>query len=49
MTNLKENFLRKKNFICFCGGDDKKLSVFIEKEQNLIFQNLITTFKELQI
>jgi len=35
-----ERELRKNNFICSCGGDDKKLSVFIEKEQNFNISKL---------
>ena len=28
-----EQELRKNNFVCSCGGDDKKLSISIEKDQ----------------
>ena len=38
LTNLNEN--EKNNFICSCGGNDKKLSIFIGKEQKFNISKL---------
>lgn len=35
-----ERELKKNNFICSCGGNDKKLSIFIEKEQKFNISKL---------